>query len=92
MDDRRKRLKLRAWRRGFREMDLILGGFADSTVSGLPEADLCAFEALLEAPDQEVYDWILGRTPPPEAHDTPLLAQVRTYAFNTVGRPPGTLA
>ena len=68
-------------------MDLILGGFADQAAANLPEADLSAFEALLDAPDQEVYDWILGRTPPPEAHDTPLLAQVRAFAFAGAIKP-----
>ncbi|HWA21182.1 MAG TPA: succinate dehydrogenase assembly factor 2 [Caulobacterales bacterium] len=80
MDDRRKRLTLRAWRRGFREMDLILGAFADSHAAGLTELELAAFEALLDAPDQDAYDWILGRVPPPEAHDSALLARVRAFA------------
>lgn len=80
MDDRRKRLTLRAWRRGFREMDLILGAFADSHAAGLTEPELAAFEALLDAPDQDAYDWIVGRVPPPRAHDSPLLARVRAFA------------
>jgi antitoxin CptB len=87
MDDRRKRLIFRAWRRGFREIDLILGGFADKSAASLPEADLRAFEALLDTSDQDVYDWILGRVAPPEAHDTPLLAQLRAHAFAGAGRP-----
>jgi antitoxin CptB len=80
MDDRRKRLTLRAWRRGFREMDLILGSFADSRAAAMSEAELVAFEALLEEPDQEVYDWILGRAPAPAIHESPLLAEVRAFA------------
>jgi antitoxin CptB len=87
MDDRRKRLIFRAWRRGFRELDLILGGFADNHAAGLSEAELRAFEALLDAPDQEVYDWILGRSAPPEPHDTPLLADVRAHAFAGARQP-----
>ena len=80
MDDRRKRLTLRAWRRGFREMDLILGAFADSHAAGLTETELAAFEALLDAPDQDAYDWIVGRVSPPEGHDSALLARVRAFA------------
>jgi antitoxin CptB len=80
MDDRRKRLTLRAWRRGFREMDLIMGAFADSHVAGLTESELAAFEALLDAPDQDAYDWILGRVPAPEAYDSTLLGRVRAFA------------
>jgi antitoxin CptB len=80
MDDRRKRLTLRAWRRGFREMDLIMGAFADTRAATLSEAELAAFEALLEEADQDVYDWILGRAPPPAMHESPLLAEVKAFA------------
>ena len=80
MDDRRKRLKIRAWRRGFQEMDLIMGRFADAHAASMGEAELLAFEGLLQEADQDVYDWILGRAPPPAAHDTPLLKRLRTEA------------
>lgn len=79
MDHRRKRLKFRAWRRGFREIDLILGGFADKRLEGLSEADLVAFEQLLGAPDPDVYDWITGACPAPAAFETPVLEQLRAY-------------
>jgi antitoxin CptB len=80
MDDRLKRLIIRARRRGFQEMDLIMGRFADTHAARLDEADLAAFEALLQAEDQDVYDWLLGRVPPPPAHDTPLLMKIREEA------------
>ncbi len=64
-DARQKKLKLRAWRRGFREADLILGPFADRHVQDFSPADLDWFEALLDQPDQDVYDWILDRVPTP---------------------------
>jgi antitoxin CptB len=86
MDDRRKRLILRAWRRGFQEMDLICGQFADARAADLSEADLTAFEALLQAPDQDVYDWLLGRSATPSDHDTPLFAQLRAHAFAGANR------
>lgn len=79
LDERRKRLSFRAWRRGFREIDLILGGFADARLESLTETDLAAFEGLLEAPDQDVYDWVVGRTPAPISHETPLLAAIRAH-------------
>ena len=63
--DRRKRLKFRAWRRGFREIDLILGGFADRYLVELDETGLQAFERLLDAPDQDVYAWITEEAPAP---------------------------
>lgn len=79
LDERRKRLKFRAWRRGFREIDLILGGFADRHIATLDEPSLAAFEALLEARDQDVYSWIVGEAPAPPAHDTPLMARLRAF-------------
>lgn len=84
MDDRRKMLKFRAWRRGFREIDLILGGFADARLAGLDEAGVDAFEALLEAPDWGVYGWITETAPVPPTYDTPTLALIR--AFQAEGR------
>lgn len=81
MDDRRKKLQFRAWRRGFREIDLILGGFADRKLEALDDAALDAFEALLDAPDQEVYEWITEQAPAPAEHDTPTLAQIRAFRF-----------
>jgi len=65
---RLKRMRLRAWRRGTREMDLILGGFADSQLAELDEAARAEFEALLEEDDQDLYDWVSGRVAVPPAH------------------------
>jgi antitoxin CptB len=81
MDDRRKKLQFRAWRRGFREIDLILGGFADRKLAGLDPAGVDAFERLLEAPDQDVYEWITEQAPAPPEHDTPTLALIRAFRF-----------
>jgi antitoxin CptB len=83
MDDRRKKLQFRAWRRGFREIDLILGRFADQTLANLDEGQLAAFECLLDAPDQEVYAWITGQAPPDAEHDTPLLASIRAFCIES---------
>lgn len=79
MDDRLKRLKFRAWRRGFREIDLILGGFADRCLAGLSETELDAFEALMKVPDNDVYDWITCAGEPPAEYDTPTLARLRAF-------------
>lgn len=66
MDDvRLKRLRFRAWHRGFREADLILGPFADSHAQHLEPDQLDMFERLLEQHDHDIYDWIAGRAPPP---------------------------
>ena len=67
-EHRLKRLRLRSWRRGIREADLILGRFADERLEGLDEDALAAYEALLEEPDWDIYYWVTGASAPPERH------------------------
>ena len=78
-DPRHKKLKLRAWRRGFKEADLILGPFADEHVSTFTEAELDWFEALLNQEDQDLYGWILEREPTPAAFDGPLMDRLKAF-------------
>ena len=85
MDERRKKLRFRAWRRGFREIDLILGGFADQFAAALDAGELDAFEGLLEAPDQLVYAWLVEAEPAPPEHDTQLLARIQAFVRGGVG-------
>ena len=61
LDDRRKRLLFRCWHRGTREMDLILGRFADAEIEGLPEDELAQLEQLIEVPDPELYAALTGK-------------------------------
>ena len=77
LDARRRRILFRAWRRGMREMDIVMGRFADARLPGMSEAELDAFERLLDAPDPSVLAWITGEAPTPAEYDTPLLAQLR---------------
>lgn len=76
---RLKKLKLRAWRRGFREADLILGPFADEHVSTFTDADLDWFEALLDQPDQDIYDWVLDRKPVPAHLDGENMRKLKIF-------------
>ena len=55
LDDRRKRLLFRCWHRGTREMDLILGRFADAEIGNLSDDELTQLETLLEVPDPDLY-------------------------------------
>ena len=75
------RVRLRAWRRGFREADLILGPFADSHAQNFDEADMTAFERLLEISDLDVYGWILKLEPTPPEFETPLMQRLRAFAM-----------
>ncbi len=81
-ETRLKRLRLRSWRRGTREIDLILGPYADAALAALDGGALDAYEALLEQPDPDLYDWVAGSAGPPEAHAQ---AIGRIRAFHRLG-------
>ncbi|MDR3500079.1 MAG: succinate dehydrogenase assembly factor 2 [Parvibaculum sp.] len=78
-DIRLRRLKFRSWHRGIKEMDLILGHFADGVMAELSPGDLDQYEALIELEDTTLYNWITGREPTPAEHDTPVLARIRSF-------------
>lgn len=60
-DQRLRRLRMRSWRRGMKEMDLILGPFADGPLAGLSEPMLAQYELLMAENDQDLYRWISAR-------------------------------
>ena len=78
-DARLKKLKFRAWRRGFREADLILGPFADRHVPSFTPAELDWFEVLLDQPDQDVYAWIIGTLPTPAEFDGEIMNRIKDF-------------
>lgn len=80
---RRKRLSFRAWHRGMKEMDLILGRFADARLAAMSDADLDQFEAIIALPDVTLYRWLSGRDPVPASHDTAMLQAIR----DAIGAP-----
>lgn len=80
-ENRRKMLKFRAWRRGFREMDLLMGSFADATLESLGIEGLDEFERLLEVPDWEVYAWLIGQKSVPANHSGPVLDQLIAFRY-----------
>lgn len=76
-ENRRKRLLFRAQRRGFKEVDLIFGAYAEAHLGALGEIGLDHFEALLTAPDQDVYAWLRGAEPVPPAYDNEVFAGLK---------------
>ena len=76
LDERRRRILFRAWRRGVREMDLIMGRFADAHLPTMNEDELAEFERLLDLPDTQVLAWIVRREEPPREFLTPLFARL----------------
>ena len=81
LDDaaRRRRILFRAWHRGTREMDLILGRFANAEIKNLSESDLDDFERLLEAADPDLFAWITGEAVPPAMHHTPVFRKILAF-------------
>jgi len=89
-ETRLKRLSFRAWRRGFREADLILGPFVDAHASGLSPEGLDALEFLLSYPDQDLYGWIIQREPPPAEVDVAILGRIQAFR-DSVHQLPGAV-
>jgi antitoxin CptB len=75
----RKRLKFRSWHRGTREMDLLLGRFADGRLDAFDGETLRAYAALLEQPDPDIYDWVSGREQCPEGGLRPIVAALAEF-------------
>jgi antitoxin CptB len=76
---RLKRMAMRSWRRGTKEMDLVLGPFADTQLAGMGQAELALYDALLDENDQDLIGWVLGQVAPPPAFAT-LLGRITAHA------------
>ena len=79
LDKQRKRLHFRSVRRGTKESDLVIGGFAEANLSQMGARQLDRFEALLERNDPEVLAWIVGLTDPPTEFDNEVLDALRQF-------------
>ena len=78
---RLKRMKMRSWRRGTKEMDLVLGPWADANLETLSPEKLELFELLLAENDQDLMAWIFGQADP-KPQIAPLLVEITTFAQN----------
>ncbi|MBD3787656.1 MAG: succinate dehydrogenase assembly factor 2 [Sphingomonadales bacterium] len=76
---RLKRMRMRSWRRGTKEMDLILGPYADARLDEMGAAALDLYDALLEENDQDLYPWVSGAQPCPP-HYLELLTEIAAFA------------
>jgi antitoxin CptB len=85
LDVRRRKLLYHAWHRGMREMDLIMGRFADSAVDSLDDAELAEFERLIELPDRDLLAWITGEEAVPASVDTALFRRLRDFRLRVAG-------
>ena len=79
LDPRRRKVLFRAWHRGMREMDLIMGRFADEAIAGFDDAELDEFERLIEVPDRDLLGWITGEIALPENYHTELFRRLKAF-------------
>ena len=79
LDERRKRLLFRCWHRGTREMDLILGRFADTTIASLTDDELTQLERLIEVPDPDLYAALSGDMPLAHSYAGPLFERIKAF-------------
>lgn len=87
-ETRLKRLRLRSWRRGTREMDLMLGAFADARLATMAGDELDRFESLLEQTDQDLSGWLLAMETPPESLQ-PAVREIREFLHDSRLRGDG---
>ena len=87
-DVRRRRLLYRATHRGTYENDILLGRFVQRHIDAMDESELAALEALLDAPENELADWLTGRLPVPPEADTPMLRRIRDEDARSSGARP----
>ena len=79
LDPRRRRLLFRSWHRGIREMDLVLGKFADAHIATLSDGELDEYERWLEVPDQRIFAWVNGAQTVPPEFDSALFRRLRDF-------------
>jgi antitoxin CptB len=79
LDDRRKRLLFRCWHRGTREMDLILGRFADAEIATLSEDELAQLEHLIEMPDPDLYAALTGNVALAPEYTSRLFDRIQSF-------------
>ena len=85
LTSRFKRLKFRAWHRGTREADYMIGGFFDRYSGEWGEAELAWFDMLIEEDDVDIMAWALGTLPVPERFAGELMAAMQRLDYVVIG-------
>lgn len=84
--DRLKRLKFRAWHRGTKEADLLIGGFFDRFSEGWTDAETDWFEQLLEIDDVSIMAWAIGTETPPAEMDGPMMRRMQQLDYIPIAK------
>ncbi|MEW6449841.1 MAG: succinate dehydrogenase assembly factor 2 [Pseudomonadota bacterium] len=79
LDERRRKMLFRSWHRGIREIDLIMGRFADAHIGDLTDAELDQYQRLLDAQEHDLLAWVMGQMPVPPDEDTPVFRRMRDF-------------
>lgn len=79
LEPRRKRLLFRAWHRGMREMDLIMGRYCESVIATMDADELAIFEGLIDIADRDLLAWLTDEAPVPPEHDSPVFRAMKAF-------------
>lgn len=85
-ETRLKRLRFRAWHRGVKEADLMLGGFFDARSGHWTDDQIAWFEALMEEQDVDIMAWAMGTQPTPARWEGPMMTDLRTLDYVPISR------
>lgn len=81
LEDYKKKLIFRAWHRGTREADLLIGSFAKEFVPAMSEAEVNEFATIMERSDPDIYNWMTGREEPPKELQNSVMERLKNYRF-----------
>lgn len=84
IETQRKRLRFRSWHRGTRELDLLLGRFADAHLGRMSPDQLDRYEAVLEIADSDIYRWVSGAQPVPTAVECDVTELIRNFTYRAL--------
>jgi len=82
IEHRRKKLKFRAWHRGTKEMDLILGNFADEHLEQMSSEQMDRFSHILKQADDELYSWVSGAKQMPDHLDRDIMKKLESFRMS----------
>ena len=80
-EHRLKRLRFRAWHRGTKEADMLIGGFYDAFAESWSADEMAWFEALLEEQDVDIMAWAIGTAAPPERFQGAMMRRLQTIDY-----------
>jgi len=81
----KKRQMFRSWHRGTREMDMLLGRFADACVPDFNEGQVILYDRVLKNSDPDLYNWVTGKEPVPPSEDNKVMKKLMDFKCHEVG-------